>query len=96
MISGVHQGSYLGHLLFSMFINDIKHILQNSNFLLFADVLKIYLEISSNEDKLKLQNDLNGFRIWSKNNGLVLNDVKCLQITFWKEILIVLITLLII
>ncbi|RLU23899.1 hypothetical protein DMN91_004107 [Ooceraea biroi] len=38
--SGVLQRSHLGPLLFNIFINDIKHVFENSNFLLYADDLK--------------------------------------------------------
>jgi hypothetical protein len=39
---GVPQGSHLGPLLFSVFVNDIKTILRGSKLLLFADDCKIF------------------------------------------------------
>jgi hypothetical protein len=43
--SGVPQGGHLSPILFALFINNIKHVIRNSRFLMFVDDLKIFNEI---------------------------------------------------
>jgi len=83
--SGVGQGSHLGPILFLIFINDIGDVIRNAEFLLFADDLKLYKNISSHEDRLLLQDDLNNVYNWSLLNGLPLNIGKCNSISFGRE-----------
>ena len=53
VISGVPQISHLGPLLFNMFVNDIgKHF--KSEYLLYADDLKIFRIIREEQDKICL------------------------------------------
>jgi len=81
--SGVPQGSYLGPLLFILFINDLPSIFVNSvNILLFADDAKLFLIIKSPNDALQLQLNLDKFVEWSRVNHLPLNINKCSVITF--------------
>ena len=83
--SGVPQGSHLGPLLFNIFINDLGLRFEHSHFLLFADDLKLYMEISSSDDCLKLQSDLDHLVTWCNNNGMELNTSKCYSIIFHKS-----------
>lgn len=48
--SGVPQGSILDPLLFNVFINDITRCVENSRILLCADDIKLFREISTNDD----------------------------------------------
>jgi len=82
--SGVPQGSNLGPLLFLICINDLSHCIMNSKKLLFADDLKLYLEISSIEDCDKLQCDLINVAKWCEKNNLVINVNKCKTVSFTK------------
>ncbi|CAH8429139.1 unnamed protein product [Dicrocoelium dendriticum] len=54
---GVPQGSVLGPRLFLVFINDLVRVI-SSNFLLFADEVKIWRAISNKTDQDLLQHEL--------------------------------------
>ena len=56
VVSGVPQGTVLGPLLFSLYINDISADIE-SEIRLFADDCVCYREIKNEEDTLKLQRD---------------------------------------
>jgi hypothetical protein len=83
--SGVPQGSVLGPLLFTAFINDIGDCILHSQFLLFADDLKIYRQIRCIEDAEKLDEDLGRIYDYCVVNRLELNLKKCNSITFTKN-----------
>ena len=57
VVSGVPQGTVLGPLLFSLYINDISADIE-SEIRLFADDCVCYREIKNEEDTLKLQRDI--------------------------------------
>ena len=75
--SGVPQGSHLGPLLFLLFVDDIRQIILDSEYLLFADDLKIYKCISCPSDSLSLQSDLDRLSEWCLSNRMELNISKC-------------------
>ncbi|CAI2736936.1 unnamed protein product, partial [Dicrocoelium dendriticum] len=66
MTSGVPQGSVLGPALFTIFINDLPSILQ-TDCLIYADDLKLWMEVSSLEDADRLQTTLDLLHDWSIN-----------------------------
>jgi len=77
--SGVPQGSILGPLLFSLFINDIFDSLSYSNLHLFADDAILYISrpLGLIEDGIFcINHDLNKIEIWSNTNKLTLNPTK--------------------
>ena len=60
VLSGVPQGSVLGPLLFLTYINEVtKQVSSNSNTVLFADDIALYRVISTPEDYIFLQSDIN-------------------------------------
>lgn len=82
--SSVPQGSVLSPLLFALFINDLPPLIK-SKLLLFADDLKVFLEIKSINDARQLQNDIDTIVNWCNLNGLKVNINKCNAMTFTKK-----------
>lgn len=84
--SSVVQGSHLGPLLFSIFINDIGEILHNVDFCIYADDLKIYKSISNDSDAKVLQENLDRLDLYVQQNSLSLNVKKCVVMSYTKRI----------
>lgn len=79
--SGVIPGSILGPTTFLIFINDIVDCVVNAMVLLFADDIKMLMQISTFNETRLLQNDINGVLEWSERNRLPFNKAKCNIIT---------------
>ena len=75
--SGVPQGSILGPLLFLLFINDLPTVATNCFTALFADDSKCFKEISSENDCLLLQADIDNMYRWSESWQMKFNPSKC-------------------
>ena len=73
---GVLQGTGLGPLLFSLYINDIASDIE-SEIRLFADGFVCYREIKDEEDTIKLQRDIDRLGSWARNWGMRFQPVKC-------------------
>ena len=82
--SGIPQGSVLGPILFTIFINDMPDTVK-SCMKLFADDAKIFKAIESVEDFDMIQNDLNTLFKWSQIWQLPLNLDKCKGIHYGKN-----------
>ena len=85
--SGVPQGSVLGPLLFSIYIDDITGIALSpqSDLVLYADDVLLYRTISCREDISLLQSDLDAIETWSTDHLLQLNPVKCKRMLISKK-----------
>ena len=79
---GVPQGSILGPLFFTLYINDLPKIV-SSNMLLYADDSVIF-ESSNDESKLysQLQTDLNLIKYWCDLHKLTINVKKTKAVLF--------------
>lgn len=83
--SGVPQGSNLGPFLFLLFVDDLSLKFEHSIPLLYADDLKVFRKISTDNDRLLLQKDLNALGDWCISNRLPLNVGKCKVITYTRK-----------
>lgn len=77
--SGVPQGTILGPLLFSIYINDLLTASFNSVLLAFADDLKII-----GKSGASIQCDLDYVSNWCIDNNMILNIEKCKILHFNK------------
>ena len=84
-ISGVPQGSNLGPLLFSIFINDLSELLPPGYRLFYADDVKIYTTVNGTEDCNRLQEWINTFENWCSMNLLTISIHKCNVISFHRK-----------
>lgn len=82
--SGIPQGSVLGPALFVIFINDLPDAVRSST-AIFADDTKIYREVSNEEDRIILQDDLNNLMAWSQKWQLKFNADKCSVMHLGKQ-----------
>ena len=81
VISGVPQGSVLGPLLFLIYINDIATNL-TSQIRLFADDCVVYKAITSHDDVISLQSDLNRLTEWCSMRQMEINISKTKYVHF--------------
>ena len=83
--SGVPQGTVLGPLMFLLYINDItEHV--NSPLRLFADDCLLYRIITTKEDAIQLQHDLDQLHEWATKWQLRFNVTKCTIMRFTRSL----------
>ena len=78
--SGIPQGSVLGPLLFVIFINDLPDQVKSDMFL-FADDTKIFRRISTKQDEVILQEDINEMVKWADQWQLEFHPDKCVKMS---------------
>ena len=85
--SGVPQGSILGPMLFTIFINDLPNsITHKSKMALYADDSKVYTNISSIQCCESLQQSLDSLNCWSNINNMPFNASKCEVLTVTRKL----------
>ena len=82
VLSGVPQGGVLSGLLFSLYINDLPHHIENSKISLYADDAKIYSEINSHNSIVLMQEDINRMAKWCRDWRLAVNPTKCFHVQY--------------
>lgn len=83
--SGVPQGSVLGPLLFIIYINLLIEKCNDDNIYLYADDLKIFEEITSDEQMEMLQNKLDMIYDWTCYSLLRLHPEKCVRMRITSQ-----------
>ena len=76
VLSCFPQGTVLGLLLFSLYINGISSDIE-SEIRLFVDDCVCYREIKDEEDTMKLQRDVDRLGSWARKWGMRFQPVKC-------------------
>jgi len=82
--SGVPRGGHLSPVLFALFVNGIKDVIQHSELLLFADDIKLFLRIDTTDDCKLLQHDLDAVALWARGLGLELSIPICHTMTYTR------------
>ena len=75
VIYGVPQGSILGPLLFTVYINSLADLdlSPGSSIILYADDILLYRTVSSDNDSALLQHDADTISSWIHASGLAIN-----------------------
>ena len=81
VLSGIPQGSILGPVLFTMYINDLPECV-NSLSKIFADDTKVYDDSTKHD---KIQQDINSLLEWSRKWQLLFNALKCKVMYFGRK-----------
>ena len=76
VLSGISQGSALVLIFFVKYINDLSEVVKCGAYL-FAYDANIFRQITTKEDSLQLQSDINSLEQWSQKWLLTFHSKKC-------------------
>ena len=84
------QGSVLGPILASIFVNEIDEHISSSVILKYADDVRIYRSfksdpLSQQHNETLFQNDINALVAWSKTWDMKFNVAKCCILPFGRN-----------
>ncbi|CAB4039059.1 Hypothetical predicted protein [Paramuricea clavata] len=85
VVSGVPQGSILGPLLFTIYVNDLSTVTKNSSSECYVDDIKLLMSFrvhECNNTVIAMNQDLLGIRNWCFDNRLLLNPDKTKLIVY--------------
>ncbi len=83
---GVPQGSILGPLLFTLYINDLSGVVKHSKVVLYADDTALFVSGKSvSEIQLGLSEDIDAVGKWLQENKLTLNAKKTKVMMFGSQ-----------
>ena len=88
IVTVIPQGSILGSLFFSIFINDLVNLSNKIQFLMYADNTMIYFnldEFPSKNREIVVNNEMEKVNTWLKLNKLAIN-VNKLNVCFFINV----------
>ena len=86
VLSGVPQGSVLGPLLFLVYIIEVtSQFSVGSNVVLFVDDIALYRVVTTSDDYVQLQIDVNSIADWIEEYHLSLHSGKCCAMLFTRK-----------
>ena len=88
LLSGVVQGSGIGPCMFLIYINDLIHVLARHNIIVkvFADDVKLYIEIVDDLDTDRLQHAIDVLCRWACDWQLGISVNKCCVLSVGKNV----------
>ena len=85
LVSGVPQGSIMGPLLFTIYVNDLSTVSRNCSTECYVDDTKVYMSFNVKDCDnaiAAVNEDLHNIRNWCFGNGLLLNPQKTKLIVY--------------